>query len=88
MSVGEVNRYEWDIAPAAGRLGATVSSVTWSSSNPSIASLSSESLSDSKASVLAEALAVGCTTIKCAIVFSDGQKRNPLIHLKVNKPGC
>ena len=84
---GEAWTYTVDWSVAVGRLGTSVSTVTWSVDQGS-ATISTEALGSNVASALIATGATGCALIKVVAALGDGQIDIHYFKIKVSDPSC
>lgn len=79
--------YEIDWSVRVGKIGTTVSGVTWSVDSGS-ASISNDSVTNNIASAQITTNSSGCSTIKAKATFADSQIDVHYFTVKVDEPGC
>jgi uncharacterized protein YjdB len=78
----------WSLVNAEADLSTTASSVTWTSCNASIATVSNTDLASSVATFRVNGINPGETTIKGLVVFADGSEDYLLLKVTVTSLGC
>lgn len=84
---GAAFTYTIDWSVAAGKLGTSVSSVTWSVDQGS-ASISTEALGSNVASALITTNSTGCVLIKAVAALADSQVDPHYFKIDVSEPSC
>jgi len=84
---GAATHYEVDYSVLVGRLGTTVSTVTWSVESGS-ATISGETLASGVASALITTGSEDCSLIKLEAVLADGQTDVFFFKIKTEDPKC
>ncbi len=78
----------WNLTNAETELNTTASTVTWTSCNESLVTVTNDSLASSIATFRVNAIAVGKTTVKGLVVFTDGSEDKLLLEVTVQPDGC
>jgi len=79
--------YDIDWNVRVGKIGTTVSSVTWTTDSGN-ATISGESLTGNVASAQVTTNSSGCSVIKAKATFADGQIDVHFFTVKVDEPTC
>jgi hypothetical protein len=88
MSVGEIKSFGYLIGALSRSVESDPDTCVWSVLEGTSISITNSLLSSSTATVTLEADEIGCTIIKGALTFDDGQIVNLFFHVIVSNPEC
>lgn len=87
MHKGEIRQFSVNFNPAATRLGTSVSSHDWTTSDGAVG-LGTETLTSNVSYCMITASKSGCAMVKCTATMADTQKVIKLIKITVDDPYC